>query len=146
MSSPQLTPEQHEHLASHVATIGHNRGPALIEHQEEILERAARHHRLRAELTGIRVMFDMLRSDVQGEYVLPAKTVAYISVGIGLVAAITGFSIVAEPLGAVLLDAVVVSFIISALRGELEQYVDWRAARDPLYAAGKRELYGDKKA
>jgi hypothetical protein len=146
MSSPQLSPEQQEHLTRQIEAIGHNRGPALIEHRDEIIERAARHHRLRAEVIGIRVMFDMLRSDVNGEYVLPAPTNAYVAVGVGLVAAITGFSIVAEPFGAVLLDAVVVSFIIASLHGEIEQYVDWRVSRDPSYAAVKRELYGDRKA
>jgi hypothetical protein len=108
MSSPQLSPEQQEHLTRQIEAIGHNRGPALIEHRDEIIERAARHHRLRAEVIGIRA--------------------------------------VAEPFGAVLLDAVVVSFIIASLHGEIEQYVDWRVSRDPSYAAVKRELYGDRKA
>jgi hypothetical protein len=142
MPSPELTPEQHEHLNRHIAAIGHNHGPALVERREEILERAGRHHRLRTELIGIRAMFDMLHSDIAGEYVLPATTAGYVAAGLGLVALITGVSIVTQPVGTILLDGVVVSFIIASLHGEIEQYVDWRVARDPSYAAVKHELSG----
>ena len=32
--------------------------------------------------------------------------------------------------------------IIAALRGEIEEYLDWRTARDPSYLSIKQELYG----
>ena len=53
MAKAELTAEQRDHLEQHVAGIGHNQGPALLEHSEKIIEHAARHHRLKAELTGI---------------------------------------------------------------------------------------------
>ena len=90
MAKAELTAEQRDHLERHVAGIGHNQGPALLEHSEKIIEHAARHHRFKAELTGIRVMLDMLRSEIAGEYELPATTTGYVSAGLLLVAAITG--------------------------------------------------------
>jgi hypothetical protein len=62
-------------LERHVASIGHNQGPVLLQHSDRIVEHAARHHRLKAELTGILVMLDMLRSEIAGEYELPATTI-----------------------------------------------------------------------
>jgi len=32
--------------------------------------------------------------------------------------------------------------IIAALRGKIEEYLDWRTARDPSYLSIKQELYG----
>lgn len=142
MVQVDLTSEQRDHLERHVAGIGHNQGPALLEHSERIVEHAARHHRLKAELTGIRVMLDMLRSEIAGEYELPATTTGYVSAGILLVAAITGVGIATQPFSALLLDAPVVACIIAALRGEIEEYVDWRIAHDPSYLPIKQELYG----
>jgi hypothetical protein len=142
MAKPELTAEQRDHLERHVAGFGHNQGPALLEHSEKIVEHAAHHHRLSAELTGIRVMLDMLRSEIAGEYELPATTIRYISAGLLLVAAIAGVGIATQPFSALLLDAPVVACIIAALRGEIEEYVDWRTARDPSYLAIKQELYG----
>ena len=81
MAKAELTAEQRDHLEQHVAGIGHNQGPALLEHSEKIIEHAARHHRLKAELTGIRVMLDMLRSEIAGEYELPATTTAMLAPG-----------------------------------------------------------------
>ena len=141
MAKADLTAEQRDHLERHVAGIGHNQGPALLEHTEEIIE-PARHHRLKAELTGIRVMLDMLRSEITGEYELPATTTRYVTAGVVLVAAITGVGIATQPFSALLLDAPVVACIIAALRGEIEEYVDWRGARDPSYLTIKQELYG----
>ena len=62
MAKGELTAEQRDHLEQHVAGIGHNQGPALLEHTEEIIE-PARHHRLKAELTGIhrRRLFNRLQ-------------------------------------------------------------------------------------
>ena len=62
MAKAELTAEQRDHLEQHVAGIGHNQGPALLEHTEEIIE-PARHHRLKAELTGIhrRRLFNRLQ-------------------------------------------------------------------------------------
>ena len=62
MAKADLTAEQRDHLERHVAGIGHNQGPALLEHTEEIIE-PARHHRLKAELTGIhrRRLFNRLQ-------------------------------------------------------------------------------------
>jgi len=142
MAKAELTVEQRDHLEQHVAGIGHNQGPALLEHSEKIIEHAARHHRLKAELTGIRVMLDMLRSEIAGEYELPATTTGYVSAGLLLVAGITGVGIVTQPFSALLLDAPVIACIIAALRGEVEEYADWRTARDPSYLSIKQELYG----
>ena len=142
MAKGELTAEQRDHLEQHVAGIGHNQGPALLEHSEKIIEHAARHHRLKAELTGIRVMLDMLRSEIAGEYELPATTTGYVSAGLLLVAAITGVGIATQPFSALLLDAPVVACLIAALRGEIEGYVDWCTARDPTYLSIKQELYG----
>jgi len=97
MAKAELTAEQRDHLEQHVAGVGHNQGPALLEHSEKIIEHAARHPRLKAELTGIRVMLDMLRSEIAGEYELPATTTGYVSAGLLLVAAITGVGIVTQP-------------------------------------------------
>jgi hypothetical protein len=140
MPTPTLSAEQQAHLDTHVAGIGHNQGPALLDHADTILERAHGHHRLRAEAAGIRVMLDMLRSHVAGEYVLPTSTAAYVAAGLSLVGVITGVAVVTQPFSTLLLDAVVVGFIVAALHGEMEAYVDWRAARDPSYAAVKAEL------
>jgi hypothetical protein len=142
MAKADLTAEQRDHLERHVASIGHNQGPALMEHSERIVEHAARHHRLKAELAGIRAMLDMLRSEIAGEYELPATTTRYVSAGLVLVAAITGVGIVTQPFSALLVDAPVVACVIAALRGEIEEYVDWRSARDPSYLLIKQELYG----
>jgi tetrahydromethanopterin S-methyltransferase subunit C len=83
---------------------------------------------LKAELTGIRVMLDMLRSEIAGEYELPPTTIGYVSAGLLLTAAISGVGFATQPLSALLLDAPVVACIIAALRGEIEEYVDWRIA------------------
>lgn len=136
-----LTPEQKEHLDKHVAGIGHNQGPALVAHADEILAKVAKHHRLKSEATRIRVMVDMLRSHVAGEHLLPTTTAAYASFGVALVAGITGAAIAAFPVATLLLDAPVVAAVIAALGGEMQAYVDWRAERDPSYQAIKRELY-----
>jgi hypothetical protein len=90
MAQADPTDEQRDHLERHIAGIGHNHGPALLEHSERILEHTARHHRLKAQLTGIRVMLDMLRSEIAGEYKLPAPTTQYVSARLLLVAAVTG--------------------------------------------------------
>ena len=140
MAKAELTAEQRDHLEQHVAGIGHNQGPALLEHSDKIVEHAARHHRLKAELTGIRVMLDMLRSEMAGEYKLPATTTLYVSAGLVLVATITGVGIPTQPFSALLLDAPVFACVIAALRGEIEEYVDWRAARDLSYLPIKQEL------
>ena len=87
-------------------------------------------------------MLDMLRSEIAGEYELPATTTGYVSAGLLLVAAITGVGIVTQPFSAFLLDAPVVACVIATLRGEIEEYVDWRTARDPSYLSIKQELYG----
>ena len=142
MAKAELSVEQRDHLEQHVAGIGHNQGPVLLEHSEKIIEHAARHHRLKAELTGIRVMLDMLRSEIAGEYELPATTTGYVSAGLLLVAGITGVGIVTQPFSALLIDAPVIACIIAALRGEIEEYVDWRTARDPSYLSIKQQLYG----
>jgi hypothetical protein len=144
MAKADLTTEQQAHLDKHIAAIGHNQGPALLEHAETIIERAGQHHRLKAELTGIRVMADMMRSEVAGEYKLPATTVGYVSAGLLLVAAITGVGIVTQPFSVLLLDAPVVATIIATLHGEIEGYVAWRVARDPSYMAVKQELFGSR--
>jgi len=142
MAKADLTAEQRDHLERHVAGIGHNQGPALLEHSERIVDHVARHHRLKAELTGIRVMMDMLRSEITGEYRLPATTTSYVTAGLVLVAAITGVGIATQPFSTLLVDAPVVACIIAALRGEIEEYVDWRTASDPSYLLIKQELYG----
>ena len=142
MTNPDLTAEQKELLERHVAGIGHNLGPRLNEQADEIQKRVAGHHRLRAEATTIRVMLDMMRAHLSGEYLLPQRVSAYVASGLVLVCAITGISIAAEPVGAILLDAVVIGFIITTLRGEIQKYVDWRCMRDPSYAAVRRELDG----
>src|SRR5215472_14691083 len=111
MAKADLTAEQRDRLERTVAGIGHNQGPALLEHSDKIVEHAARHHRLKAELTGIRVMLDMLRSEIAGEYKLPATTTGYVSVGLLLVAAITGVGILTQPFSALLLDAPVIACI-----------------------------------
>jgi hypothetical protein len=105
VAKADLTAEQRDHLERHVAGIGPNQGPALLKHSERILEHAARHHRLKDELTGIRVMLDMLRSEIAGDYDLPATTIGYVSAGLVLVATITGAGIATQPFSALLLDA-----------------------------------------
>jgi len=145
MAKAGLTTEQQDHLEQHIAAIGHNQGPALLEHAEKIIEHAGQHPRLKAEVTGIRVMVDMMRSEVAGEYKLPATTVGYISAGLLLVGAMTGVGFVtAQPIATLLLDAPVVATIIATLHGEIEGYVAWRVARDPSYIAVKQELFGSR--
>jgi hypothetical protein len=141
MTTPSLTPEQSEHLERHIAGIGHNQGPALVEHADEILERVAGHHRLKSELTAIRVMLDMLRSHLKAEYVLPKVTAGYVTACVAFASVITGLSIVTAPVSTVLADAVVVSLIVATLHGEIDQYVDWRIARDPSYRTVKAALH-----
>jgi hypothetical protein len=136
-----LTAEQHDHLDKHVAGIGHNQGPTLVAHADEILANVAQHHHLRTEATRIRVLVDMLRSHIAGEHLLPALTAGYVIAGVALVAGITGVGIAATPVAALLLDTPVVIVIIAALGGEMEEYVDWRAAHDPSYKVIKGELY-----
>ncbi len=43
MAKPSLTTEQEEHFDRHVASIGHNLGPILEEHSEEIQKNVAQH-------------------------------------------------------------------------------------------------------
>jgi hypothetical protein len=136
-----LTAEQHERLDQHVAGIGHNQGPTLVAHADDILANVAKHHHLRSEATRIRVLLDMLRSHLAGEHLLPTGTAVYVAAGVALVAAITGVGIAATPVAALLLDAPVALTIIAALGGEMEEYVDWRAAHDPSYQLIKGELY-----
>ena len=93
MEQPNLTAEQKAHLDTHVAGIGHNLGPTL----ETIQEKVSQHSKLRAEATNIRVMFDMMRSHLSGEYLLPETTSAYVFGGLALVATMTGLAIVAQP-------------------------------------------------
>jgi hypothetical protein len=141
MPNTELSHEQHEHLHRHIIGFGHNQGPALIEHADTVLERATQHHRLHAELTGIRVMFDMMRSHVAGEYVLPPTTAAYVASGLTIIGLITGVSITTQPISALLLDTAVVGFIVATLHGEIQGYVDWRAARDPSYGEFGKKLF-----
>jgi hypothetical protein len=136
-----LTAEQHDHLDKHVAGIGHNQGPTLVAHTDEILANVADHHLLRTEATRIRVLLDMLRSHLAGEHLLPTLTAGYVFGGVTLIAGITGVGIAATPVAALLLDTPVVIAIIAALGGEMEEYVDWRAAHDSSYELIKGELY-----
>lgn len=137
-----LTTEQQDHLDKHIAGIGHNQGPILVEHADEILMNVAKHPHLKKEAARIRVMLDMLRSHVVGEHLLPTLTAGYVFAGVALLAVITGVGIMTvAPVSTLLLDAPVVAAIIAALGGEMEEYVDWRAARDPSYESVKRELY-----
>lgn len=139
-----LTSEQTAKLQEHVAGIGHNQPPVAIEHADEILAHVAKHHRLKDEATRIRVMLDMLRSHITGEHPLPNMTAGYVFIGVILAGSIAGFGIATAPLATILIDTPVVAAIIAALGGEMEDYVDWRAARDPAYVAIKEELYGAK--
>jgi len=143
MEQPTLTAEQKADLDTHVAGIGHNLGPTLDDHAETIQEKVSQHSKLRAEATNIRVMFDMMRSHLSGEYLLPETTSAYVFGGLALVATMTGLGIVAQPVPILLLDSVVVSFTIAAIRGDIRQYVIWRSARDPSYGPIRRELCRD---
>ena len=143
MEQPNLTAEQKAHLDTHLAGIGHNLGPKLEEHAEAVQEQVSRHDKLRAEATNIRVMFDMMRSHLSGEYLLPETTSAYVFGGLALVATMTGLGIVAQPVPVLLLDSVVVSFTIAAIHGDIQQYVIWRSARDPSYGPIRRQLCGD---
>jgi hypothetical protein len=140
MRAPGLTSEQHAHLDDHIAGIGHNQGPALLDHADTLLERAHTHHRLREEAAALRVMLDMLRAHVSGDYVLPARVAGFVAAGLSLVGVMTGVAIVTQPFSTLLLDAVVVAAIVAALHGEMDAYADWRAARDPAYAAVREEL------
>jgi hypothetical protein len=143
MAEPSsLTPEQKSTLEKHVATIGHNQGPALVARSDEIVGHVAKHHLLKHEATRIRVMLDMLRSHLSGQHLLPTTTVSYASMGIILATGITGLGVVDHPVEALLLDVPVLATTIAALGGEMEGYVDWRAERDPAYKAIKQELYG----
>jgi hypothetical protein len=143
MAEPTITREQKEELDKHIGGIGHNQGPALLAHAEEIQRQVAKHHHLRTEATRIRVLFDMLRSHVDREYPMPTGTTSYVIAGIGLVATMTGAAVATrQPIAALLLDAPVIATTIEALGGEMQEYVNWRAARDPSYQAIKQELYG----
>jgi hypothetical protein len=143
MEQPNLTTEQKAHLDTHLAGIGHNLGPKLEQQAEAVQEQVSQHSKLRAEATKIRVMFDMMRSHLSGEYLLPETTSAYVFGGLALVATMTGLAVVAQPIPVLLLDSVVVSFTIAAIHGDIQQYVIWRSARDPSYDPIKRELCGD---
>lgn len=136
----QVTPEQAQHLETHAAGIGHNLGPALDEHAEVIQEKVAQHPELKRYATEIRVMFDMMRSHLSGEYLLPPKTRAYVFGGLALVAAMTTVGIVTEPIPILLLDATVLGFTTAAIHGDIQQYIDWRAPRDPAYKEVRRAL------
>jgi len=141
MTAPKLSPEQSAHLERHVAGIGHNQGPTLVEHADEILERVAGHDRLKAELTSIRVMLDMLRSHLNGERVLSKPVEGYVMMCLIVASAITGLGIATAPVSAILADAAVVGFIVATLHGEIDQYVDWRILRDPSYRSVKSALH-----
>ncbi len=143
MPDTSITTEQKQHLEKFVAGIGHNQGPALEAHADALQEHVSRHHGLKAQATSIRVMLDMMRSHLKGEYLLPETTAAYVFGGAAIVGAITtGLTMVTQPVPAVLLDGVVIGFVVAALRGDMEQYVSWRAARDPAYKDIKNELFG----
>jgi hypothetical protein len=123
MAKATLSPEQTEHFDRHIAGIGHNLGPALQQHAEEIHARATAHPELKKYATEIRVMVDMLRSHLSGERPLPAKTSAYVFGGLALVATMTS-----------------IGFTATALHDDIEDYVAWRAPRDPAYQEVRREL------
>jgi len=143
MAESTITREQKEELDKHVAGIGHNQGPALLAQADEIQRQVAKHHHLRTEATRIRVLFGMLRSHVEGEHLMPTSSTSYVIAGIGLVATMTGAAIATrQPIAALLLDAPVIATTIAALSGEMRDYVNWRASRDPSYEAMKQELYG----
>jgi hypothetical protein len=143
MAKPQVTPEQAEQLETQAAAIGHNLGPALDEHAEAIQAKVAQHHELKAYATEIRVMFDMMRSHLSGDYLLPEKTRVYVFGGVALVAVMTTVGIVTAPISTVLLDTTVIAFTTAALHGDIQQYVDWRAPRDPSYQEVRRALAGE---
>jgi hypothetical protein len=136
----QLTAEQAEQLENRAAVIGHNLGPSLDERASEIQGKVAQHHELKHLATEIRVMFDMMRSHISGERLLSKTTSAYVFGGVALVAAMTTVGIVVEPIPTLLLDAVVVGFTAAALHGDMQEYADWRAARDPSYQEIRRAL------
>jgi hypothetical protein len=142
MAKPQVTAEQAEQLESRAAAIGHNLGPALDEHAGAIQAKVAQHAELRHYATEIRVMFDMMRSHLSGEHLLPKATSAYVFGGTALVAAMTTVGIVTEPFPTLLLDGVVLAFTTAAIHDEIQEYVDWRAARDPSYQEVRRALAG----
>jgi hypothetical protein len=97
------------------------------------------HLKKRAARTG--VILDMVRSHVAGEHLLPTLTAGYVTVGAAIVAGIAGVGVTTASVATLLLGAVVVVTIIAALAGEMEEYVDWRAAHDPAYERVRRELY-----
>jgi hypothetical protein len=140
MAKATLSPEQTEHFDRHIAGIGHNLGPALQQHAEEIHARATAHPELKKYATEIRVMVDMLRSHLSGERPLPAKTSAYVFGGLALVATMTSVGIATGPISTLLLDSVVIGFTATALHDDIEDYVAWRAPRDPAYQEVRREL------
>jgi hypothetical protein len=143
MAKPQVTPEQAAQLETHAAAIGHNLGPSLDEHADAIQAKVAEHHELKHYATEIRIMLDMMRSHLSGEYLLPEKTRAYVFGGLALVAVMTTVGIITEPFPTLLLDATVLGFTTAALHGDIQQYVDWRAAREASYQEVRRALAGD---
>jgi hypothetical protein len=142
MAKPTLTAEQAEHFEKHIAGIGHNLWPTLQEHADEIQAKAAEHNQLKAYATEIRVMFDMMRSHLSGERLLPDTTLAFVFGGLSLVAVMTTVGVVTAPISTLLLDGVVLAFTTASIHGDIQEYIDWRAPRDPSYQEVRRELAG----
>jgi hypothetical protein len=91
------------------------------------------------------VILDLTRSHLHGEHLLSKAATANAFGLVAILATISsGPAMVTMPVPAILLDAVVVSFLIAALHGEIREYVDWRSARDPAYKPIKQKLFGTR--
>lgn len=76
MAKTKITTEQRESLNKFIAGIGHNQGPVLEPYINSIPKHLAKHRDPSAEPMRIRVILDLMRSHLAGDYLLSKEKTA----------------------------------------------------------------------
>ena len=131
-----MSNERLKQLTEEVSQVGHNLGPPLLEKEEELRAKARNKLTPETEFERFSVILDMMGSHVRGERLLPDMALAYVAVGLMIVAGFTGVGIALSPITVLAGDVAVLGLVYATIREEIEAYIQWRREEAPEYATG----------
>ena len=131
-----MSNERLKQLTEEVSQVGHNLGPPLLEKEEELRAKARNKLTPETEFERFSVILDMMGSHVRGERLLPDMALAYVAVGLMIVAGFTGVGIALSPITVLAGDVAVLGLVYATIREEIEAYIQWRREEEPDYATG----------